>query len=733
MSGAAATSLDSSSAAEPAAPVAFATTERQDRERLASAPLRSTPRPSLLRASVTTLHGAGPRLAAAAGELGIEALGDLLQWVPHSYRERDEPRPLGELKLGEHATVLVEVRSAKLRPTRRRGLTIVEATVADASGPGKAVWFNQPWLVERLREGTRMLLYGKLDRSGLRVEAHEFAEGNGATGIHTTGLVPVHPASERLRAQRIRDWVWQARPLARHALEPLPAELRARRRLSGAGDSLAIAHFPSSLHEAERARYRLAFEELFLHQVALVARRRGREASRPGIPLGEPGEPLGRWVASLPFELTGDQRRAIAEIDADLGSERPMQRLLMGEVGSGKTVLAAYAMLRAVEAGFQAALMAPTETLAEQHAATLDRLLADQQVPFTLLTSATPAARRREALGRLASGELGMVVGTHALIESDVAFGRLAVCVVDEQHRFGVRQRTALDAKGAGGSAPHALHMTATPIPRTLSLTAYGDLDATVLCELPAGRRPVETWVVGEEKRAGAYEFIRERLREGRQAYVVCPLVEGSEKLEAKAAAEEAERLRAGELADFEVGLLHGQMPPRDKQAAMERFATGRTDVLVATSVIEVGIDVANATVILVEGAERYGLSQLHQLRGRVGRGEHASHCILFADPGSELARRRLAAIEAERDGFKLAEVDLALRGEGEILGTRQHGLPRFRVAELPEDVTVLTEARRELIELIDRYGSLEAPELRLLLQAARERFGDERAEPIAA
>jgi ATP-dependent DNA helicase RecG len=281
--------------------------------------------------------------------------------------------------------------------------------------------------------------------------------------------------------------------------------------------------------------------------------------------------------------------------------------------------------------------------------------------------------------------------------------------------------------------------MTATPIPRTLSLTAYGDLDASVLRELPAGRRPVESWVVGEEKRAGAYEFIRERLREGRQAYVVCPLVErspgeaGRERLEAKAAAEEAERLRAGEFADFRVGLLHGQMPPRDKQAAMERFAAGETDVLVATSVIEVGIDVANATVILVEAAERYGLSQLHQLRGRVGRGEHLSHCILFADPGSELARRRLAAIEAERDGFKLAEVDLALRGEGEILGTRQHGLPRFRVAELPEDVAVLTEARRELIELLDRHGSLDAPELGLLVQAARERFGDERAEPIAA
>jgi ATP-dependent DNA helicase RecG len=708
-------------------PPAFATTTSQARNRLHAAGLHSVPRPGVLAAGIRKLHGAGPKLAAAAGEIGIETLGDLLLHVPRSYRERSAPRKLADLRIGEEAAVDVRVRSVRVRPTRRRGLVIVEATVADDSGPAKAVWFNQAWLGERLREGTRLLLYGKLDRTGLRVEAHEFADGDGATGIHTTGLVPVHPASERLRAQRIREWAWQVRPLARHALEPLPAELRARRRLPGAGDALATAHFPPDLATAERARERLAFEELFLHQAALAARRQGRDAARPGVAIAPKGELVTGWLRSLPFELTGDQRRAIAEIDADLRAERPMQRLLMGEVGSGKTVVALFAMLRAVEGGCQAALMAPTETLAEQHAVTLDGLLAEHQVPFTLLTSATPAARRREALGRLARGELGLVVGTHALIEADVAFRRLAVCVVDEQHRFGVRQRAALDARGPDGRAPHTLHMTATPIPRTLSLTAYGDLDATVLRELPAGRMPVRTWVVGEEKRDGAYEFIRERLREGRQAYVVCPLVEGSEKLQAKAAAEEAERLRGTEFADFEVGLLHGQMPAREKQDAMARFAAGATDVLVATSVVEVGIDVANATVMLIEGAERYGLSQLHQLRGRVGRGRHASHCILFADAGSELARRRLRAIESEGNGFKLAEVDLALRGEGEILGTRQHGLPRFRVAELPEDVAVLTEARRELIALLERHGSLESPELGPLLDAARQRFGDER------
>jgi ATP-dependent DNA helicase RecG len=722
---------DEGTETDPAPPTAFATGFAQDRDELRAADLRSAPRPSLLTASVQTLKGAGPKLAAAAADMDLGSVGDILLHIPHSYRDRAEPRKLAELRIGEEATVEVDVRSARVRPTRRRGLVIVEAAVADDSGPAKAVWFNQAWLVDRLTEGTRLLLFGKLDRSGFRVEAHEvLGAGGPATGIHTTGIVPVHPASERLRAQRLREWAWQARPLACCAIEPLPAELRARRGLASAADALTAAHFPESLDEAEEARRRLAFEELFLHQVALAARRSERRASHPGIALTGRGELEERWLASLPFELTRDQRAAIGDIDADLAAERPMQRLLMGEVGSGKTVLALYAMLRAVEAGYQAALMAPTETLAEQHAATLNALLVDESVPFTLLTSATPAARRREALGQLASGELAMVVGTHALFEPDVEFGRLAVCVVDEQHRFGVRQRAALDGKGPGGSAPHALHMTATPIPRTLSLTAYGDLDATVLRELPAGRKPVDTWVVGEERRPGAYGYVRDRLREGRQAYVVCPLVEGSQTMEAKAATEEAKRLASTEFADFDVGLLHGQMPAREKQAAMEAFASGRTDVLVATSVIEVGIDVANATVMLIEGAERYGLSQLHQLRGRVGRGEHASQCILFADPASELAGRRLEAIASERDGFKLAEVDLSLRGEGEILGTRQHGLPRFRVAVLPDDVAMLTEARREVIALLDRHGSLDVPELGPLLDAARRRFGDEAIAP---
>jgi ATP-dependent DNA helicase RecG len=381
-------------------------------------------------------------------------------------------------------------------------------------------------------------------------------------------------------------------------------------------------------------------------------------------------------------------------------------------------------MQRALESGFQADLMAPTETLAEQHAATLDRLLVHEPLPFALLTGATPAPRRREALERLATGELGIAVGTHALIDPAVELARLGVCVVDEQHRFGVEQRRALDAKGIEGMAPHVLHMTATPIPRTLSLTAYGDLDTTALRELPVGRRPVETRLVEEDERPAAYELLRERLREGRQAYVVCPLVEESEKLQGRAAEEEAARLARSELAEFRLGVLHGQMASAEKARTMEAFSSGELDVLVATTVIEVGIDVPNATVMVIEGAERYGISQLHQLRGRVGRGEHASQCLLFAENARGLARRRLDAIAGERDGFKLAEVDLGLRGEGEVLGTRQSGLPRFAVAELPEQTPLLIEAREEVLALLSRHGSLDAPDLGPLLDAAGRRFG---------
>jgi ATP-dependent DNA helicase RecG len=702
----------------------FAGASQLIRTRLRDAPIH-WPRPSVLDMSLRALDGVGPKLGEAAEEAGISKIGDLLSRIPHAHRDR-QIEPLGGIELGREATVLVEVLGSKPRPFRRRGLTIVSVKVGDESGAVRATWFNQPWMAEKLAPGTSLLLTGSLDKRGFRVAEYEFVSSD-----PRTGLVPVHPATEKLRPQRLRDWIEQACRWAPNAIEALPAELRARRGLAGAGDAIRAVHFPESEGDVEQARRRLAFEELFLYQAILATRKRAHRIARPAPRLGKPGEMVGRWIESLPFEPTKDQLVAFDEIDADLDSGEPMQRLLMGEVGSGKTVAALYSMLRAREAGFQAVLMAPTETLAEQHAATLDRLLAHEPTPFALLTGATPAARRREALERLATGELGLVVGTHALIEPAVRFARLGVCVVDEQHRFGVDQRKALDSKGVDGMAPHALHMTATPIPRTLSLTAYGDLDTTGLRELPAGRRPVETWLVEEDRRAGAYEFIRERLHEGRQAYVVCPLVEESEKLQGKAAEKEAARLAGEELRGFEIAVLHGQMPSARKAEAMEAFVAGDFDVLVATTVIEVGIDVPNATVMLIEGAERYGVSQLHQLRGRVGRGEHESHCMLFAEEAGGMARRRLAAVAGERDGFKLAEIDLSLRGEGEILGTRQHGLPRFAVAELPEDTPTLIAARDEVLALLRRHGSLDAPELGPLLEAARRRFGPQADDAI--
>jgi ATP-dependent DNA helicase RecG len=718
------------------------------------------PRPSALEVSIQALDGVGPKLAEAAAEAGIATIGDVLYRVPHSYRDRADVRDIADLEPGEEATILAEVTGSQPRPFRRSRVTILTAKVSDDSGSIRATWFNQPWLADKLKPGTSLLLVGTRDKRGFRVSGHEIVAPAGdpvrgvehvdlarrppspgqdpraattpfPTGLHTTGLVPVHPATEQLRPQRIREWAWQACRWAPNAIEGLPAEIRARRELASVGDALRAVHFPESETDTEQARARLAFEELFLHQALLATRKRTHRTARPAPRFGTPGELVERWLSSLPFEPTKDQLNAFDEIEADLDSGEPMQRLLMGEVGSGKTVVAVYSMLRALEAGFQAVLMAPTETLAEQHALTLDRLLGAEAIPFALLTGATPAATRRRALGQLASGELGLAVGTHALIEPTVQFARLGLCVVDEQHRFGVEQRRALDAKGLEGMAPHVLHMTATPIPRTLSLTAYGDLDTTALHDLPAGRQPVETWLVGEEGRAEAYKFLRARLREGRQAFVVCPLVAESEKARGKAAEVEAERLRSGELREFTLGVLHGQMPSAEKAKAMSAFAAGETDVLVATTVIEVGIDVANATVMVIEGAERFGVSQLHQLRGRVGRGEHPSQCLLFAEEAGELARRRLQAVAEERDGFKLAEVDLGLRGEGEILGTRQHGLPRFAVAELPDDAPLLISAREEVLALLRHHGSLEHPALGPLLDAARWRFGAGAADPI--
>jgi len=711
--------------ATPSMPRQFASAEPFERAQLDAAPVH-LPRPSRLERPLPA-GDLGPRAGRALETLGLHTVGDLLEHLP---RARGEARTVATLQRGETATLLVEVRRIDTRSVRRRGMKPrVEATVADHSGSIRVSFFNQPWLVQRYPPGTRLLLTVRTDTRGrVSVTAHAPTELQAAAEAQ----IAQYPASEGIDSTRILALMREHRAAIADTLEPLPARVRTVERLPDRPAALAALHFPGSEGEAEGGRRRLAFDELLLTQLALLRRRARRERAARAPVLDADRTLTRRWLDSgLPFPLTDDQANAMEDIDRDLARRHPMQRLLMGEVGSGKTVVALFALLRAVEQGWQGALMAPTETLAEQHFATIQTLMPGEAVPAALLTGSTTASRRSDVLGKLASGELSLVVGTHALIEPDVAFARLGVAVVDEQHRFGVRQRAALDAKGKDDLSPHVLHMTATPIPRTLALVQYGDLDDTVLKQLPRGRRPIETFVAsGERERARAYERIREELGAGRQAFVVCPLVEESEALQAKAARAEFERLRDTEFKDFRVVLMHGQLRPREKQEAMAAFAAGGADVLVATSVIEVGIDVPNATVMLVEDAERYGISQLHQLRGRIGRGEHPSLCLLFGAKDSA----RLKALAAHRDGFELAHIDLRLRKEGELIGgVRQHGLAQFKIAQLPDDELLLERARARATAILDADPGLEQPEHALLAQALAAAYGPEALTSVAA
>jgi ATP-dependent DNA helicase RecG len=714
-------------------PTAFTTATPFADAELRGAPVR-LPAPERLR---RPLKLEGARAVQGAESLGLQTVGDLLEHLP---RDRREARAVADLITGETATVVVEVKQIASRAVRRRGMRpLVEATVADASGSLRVTFFNQPWLVSRYPPGTRLMLHGKADGRGrFTVQGHAptdqrpsgaGAEGSGGAGSDPT--VAHYPATDGLSSTQILALVHQHAASFDDVIEPLPVAIRLRERLADRPSAQRAAHFPLAPGEEEEGRRRLAFDELLLAQLALQQRRRQRRMAAAAPALDQTSEFTSRWLETgLPFPLTGDQRAALAAIDADLASGRPMQRLLMGEVGSGKTVVALYAMLRAVEHDQQAALMAPTETLAEQHFATIQSLLGAEPVRAGLLTGSTPARRRADLLAKLATGELSMIVGTHALIEESVEFNSLAVAVVDEQHRFGVSQRAALDRKGRGDQSPHVLHMTATPIPRTLALSRHGDLDHTFLRELPRGRQPIVTHLCASEaERERAYARIRDELAQGRQAFVVCPLVEESETLQARAAVVEFERLRSGPLKEHSLVLMHGQMRPAEKQEAMATFASGAAQVLVATTVIEVGIDVPNATVMLVEDADRYGISQLHQLRGRIGRGEHASLCLLFGRKDAV----RLRALERESDGFALAEIDLQLRGQGELAGTRQSGEAMFRFAEFPRDNELMERAHRYSREVIDADPDLTAPEHALLADALAEVYGDEARAPIRA
>jgi ATP-dependent DNA helicase RecG len=757
------TSSSSPAASAPPGPVpagarAFASGRELSRRELIGAPLR-WPRPSRLESPLALSPG---RMASGMQTLGLRTVGELLEHLPRDHREA---RTVAALKAGEQATVTVEVQTISARPVRRRGMRpLVQANVFDATGSMRATFFNQPWLLARYPPGTRLLLHGKAEAGGgFRVSYH----AGGADAVAGAPDAPLasravahYPAAEGISSTEILNLVQAMSCRLSDVPEPLSAATRVTERLPDKAGALAAMHFPRGAEDPEIGRRRLAFEELLLTQLVFLRRRARRRARSDALALAEEPTLSARWLKSgLPFAPTGDQRRAIEVIHADLRRPQAMQRLLMGEVGSGKTVVALYAMLRAVEHGHQAALMAPTETLAEQHFQTIQRLIGAEPLIGALLTGSTPARRRKDILGKLASGELSLIVGTHAVIEPDVRFRALAVAVIDEQHRFGVRQRAAL-AEQEPAHAVHTLHMSATPIPRTLALACYGDLDTSTLRELPAGRQPVATRVVsGEKAREQAYEELREHLSKGRQAFVVCPLVEepetagseapsagapNSESLRAsgprsaaasaaggelRAATAELRRLRHGELRGYELALLHGGMRAREKQAAMAAFASGEADVLVATTVIEVGIDVPNATVMLVENAERFGISQLHQLRGRVGRGEHRASCLLVGDASSA----RLRALAAHADGFRLAEIDLQLRKEGELVGNRQSGLGQFDVARMPEDMQLLERARACAQAIIAADPELRSPEHALLGETLERKFGAEALEPIPA
>ena len=616
--------------------------------------------------------------------------------------------------------------------TARRRVDVVRVLLSDDTGAVEAVWFNQRYLVKVLSEGMRLSVRGTFrpqgGRASFAVKSHEILEDEEGDSVHTEGVVPVYPASEQVSARLLRGLLREVRPVMRRLPDPLPAALRAAEELPTRADATLAVHAPSDLAAARTARARLVLEELLLMQAGLLLHKaeQQRRVTAPALPA--PGESSRAFLDGLPFELTPHQLGALDELEADLTRSVPMRRLLQGDVGSGKTVVALYCLVRAAEAGRQGALMAPTETLAAQHAETAARLVGGL-APAELLTASLTAGERRAALERVASGAARLVIGTHALLQEDVVFADLALLVVDEQHRFGVEQRDALVRRAErGGRAPHVLHMTATPIPRTLALTVYGDLDVTTIAGSPAGRVPVVTRLVDEAQRETGYEFVRKQIAKGRQVYVVCPAIDESESISAATALAEAERLQAGPFRDWRVAVVHGQLKSAERDAVMHAFKAGEVQVLVSTSLIEVGIDVPNATVMIVEGAERFGLAQLHQLRGRVGRGTAKSYCLLFSQAETGASQARLEALLETNDGFELADRDLEIRGEGQVMGARQAGVPDLKLARLARDREALLRARRLATGDPRRRPQLADPANAPLRDAVEAAFGHELA-----
>ncbi len=672
------------------------------------------------------VKGVGPQRAQLLAKRGVLTVLDALLYLPSRHEDRSQLTPLRRVSPGEARTCAGTIAGVSPPPHGRRRAPLA-VVLRDESGFLRCVWFNQPYLARVFERGQRLIVHGKVQppRGGsgaleMQVKDYEIVESAADEPLHTGRLVPVYPLTERLSLRWLRGFLKHL--VDEHAdrvPETLPEPVRARRTLEPLGRALRAGHFPETESEAAAARRRLVFEDFFVLELGLAIRRH-REGRQPGLAMRPAGELGRRLRESLPFPLTAAQERVWSEIRTDMAEPYPMNRLLQGDVGSGKTLVAVLAMLTALESGYQAALMAPTEILAEQHARTLGALLGALGIPVSLLTNATRGKERQALLAAIADGSARCVVGTHALVQGGVAFRRLGLAVVDEQHRFGVMQRATLRGKG---ERPDVLVMTATPIPRTLALTLYGDLDVSVIDEMPPGRRPVRTYVRGESKRREIYDFLRGEMRAGRQVYVVYPLVEESEVVDLRAATEMAAHLAREVFADVRVGLLHGRMSGADKDRMMDEFRAGAIDLLVSTTVIEVGIDVPNASVMLIEHAERFGLSQLHQLRGRVGRGPWKSVCILMSRGRSEDARRRLDAMAGTTDGFRIAEADLSLRGPGDFFGTRQSGLPEFRVADLLRDGAMLEEARQEAFALVAADPQLVRPEHRALRAALLARW----------
>ena len=672
-----------------------------------------------LNESIRTLKGVGEKRAALYEKLGIRTLGDLLDHYPRGYEDWSNPSLISEAQAGVPCCVRGWVVTSPTEHRVRKGMTLYKFRVSDGYATMQVTLFNNPYAAAKVRRDQEILLYGTVVADGRRAEM----TSPQIETVAAAKIRPLYPLTEGLTNKMVETNVAAALDILRRVGLPeiLPEEAVRAERLCDRLTAIENIHFPTDHKAVEQAKRRLIYEELFILQLGLL-RLKSRSRRMSGAVLKQ--DRTEEYAAALPFTLTGAQRRAIADCVGDLMGPCPMSRLVQGDVGSGKTAVAAGVAYSLIKEGWQAAMMAPTEILAEQHADTLQKLLGDS-VRVGLLTGSVPAAKRRILQEHIANGDVDFVVGTHALISDSVQFARLGLVVTDEQHRFGVAQRAKLAAKGQD---PHLLVMSATPIPRTLALILYGDLDVSVLDELPPGRQPVETFAIGSDKRERAYGYIRKHLDEGRQGFVVCPLVEESELVaDLRSATEVFEQLQEGPFRGYRLGLLHGKMKAAEKEAVMAAFAAGEIQLLVSTTVIEVGVDVPNAVIMAIENAERFGLAQLHQLRGRVGRGQHQSTCILISDNRGEENLRRLGVMKATNDGFKIADEDLKLRGPGDFFGNRQHGLPQLKVADLLSDMPLLQRAQSRAAALLDEDPNLiRHPQLWQAVEHLFEQVGDQ-------